>query len=135
MKKTLISIVLFLIVVCLTIFGIIQSKKDTSIKGIILMKMLASKINNESKFIFGYLSEILPPIKYPILIKANIIPIIHVHIKFELPKYGDKILEATNSTIIPVAPAIKVVISNLYFFIFSPLTFVFIVFLLCFHQK
>lgn len=39
MKKTLISIVLFLIVVCLTIFGIIQSKKDTSIKGITTVKV------------------------------------------------------------------------------------------------
>ncbi len=53
----------------------------------------------------------------------------HVHIKFELPKYGDNILAATSSIIIPRPPAIKVVTSNIYFLIRLPHIFLY------FHQK
>ena len=92
--------------------------------GIKLVKNAPANINADNTFISGFLSANFPPNQYPMLILVNIIPIIVVHIKLELPTYGDNILAATNSNTIPNAPHKNTVIFILYFFIRSPLNLI-----------
>ena len=92
--------------------------------GIRLVVRAPNSIVVDKLFILGSLSALFPPNQYPILMLISITPMIVVHIRFELPTYGDKTLAAISSNIIPIAPHMNTVISNIYFFIyFKPFFF------------
>ena len=86
--------------------------------GIKLVVKAPNSIVVDKLFMLGSLSALFPPNQYPMLMLISITPIIVVHIRFELPTYGDNTLAAINSSIIPIAPHMNTVISKVYFFIY-----------------
>ena len=91
----------------------------TSNSGIRLAVNAPTKIRFDKVFLLGSLSAFFPPSQYPTLILISMTPIIVVHIRLELPTYGDNTLAATSSSIIPIAPHINTVISKIYFFMYE----------------